>query len=242
MLDQRRPQMAMQSAIQAERLNSNEILSLHSHVVNEQTCDTVNAKDLHAFLDVGRHFAAWIKARINQYKFVENEDFILITPNGVIKNQGGDRRSLNYFITLDMAKELAMVERNEKGREARRYFINCERQLKATNSHSPAIESPAIDPAEHSQANEATRTMAKLLEGNILALANKRSQNHANVEHAKIGEEVNNYLGVRKLDEATPAQLEKGLIFIQTAIEGEYLCRVNNSTNEYVALMERRIA
>ena len=231
---------------QVERLNSTEILSLHSHVINEQTCDTVNAKDLHAFLDVGRHFAAWIKARINQYQFVENEDFILITPNGVIKNQGGDRRSLNYFITLDMAKELAMVERNEKGREARRYFINCERQLKATNSQSPAIENqttqhPAIDPAQHNQANEATRTMAKLLEGNILALAQKRSQNHANVEHAKIGDEVNNYLGVRKLDEATPAQLEKGLIFIQTALEGEYLGRANNPTNEYVASMERRI-
>ena len=123
----------MQSEIQVEHLSSTEILSLHSHVINEQTCDTVSAKDLHIFLDVGRHFAAWMKARITQYQFVENEDFILITPNGVIKNQGGDRRSLNYFITLDMAKELAMVERNEKGREARRYFINCERQLKAVS-------------------------------------------------------------------------------------------------------------
>jgi len=39
---------------------------------------------------------------------------------------------LNYFITLDMAKELAMVERNDKGRQARRYFIDCKRQLKNT--------------------------------------------------------------------------------------------------------------
>ena len=128
--------MAMQSEIQVVSLNSNEILSLHSHLINEQTCDIVNAKDLHIFLDVGRHFAAWIKARITQYQFVENEDFILITPNGVTKSQGGDRRSLNYFITLDMAKELAMVERNDKGRQARRYFIECERQLKNT---TPAV-------------------------------------------------------------------------------------------------------
>ncbi|WP_063339994.1 MULTISPECIES: hypothetical protein [unclassified Marinomonas] len=83
--------------------------------------------------------------------------------------------------------------------------------------------------------------MANLLEGNILALANKRSKHHMSVERAKIGEEVNNYLGVSKLDEATPAQLEKGLIFIQTALEGEYLGRADSPTSEYVASMERRI-
>ncbi|WP_438463448.1 hypothetical protein [Marinomonas sp. PE14-40] len=45
--------MAMQSEIQVEHLNSTEILSLHSQVINEQTCDTVNAKDLHTFLEIG---------------------------------------------------------------------------------------------------------------------------------------------------------------------------------------------
>jgi len=91
------------------------------------------------------------------------------------------------------------------------------------------------------QNNEATKTMAKLLEGNILALAQKRSQNNSVIENIKIGEEVNKHLGVSKLDQATPAQLEQGLIFIQTAIEGEYLGRADNPTNEYVASMERRV-
>jgi len=57
-----------------------------------------------------------------------------------------------------------------------------------------------------------------------------------------MNEKVNKHFGVSKLDRATPAQLEKGLIFIQTAIEGEYLGRADNPTNEYVVSMERRVA
>ncbi|WP_052702166.1 antA/AntB antirepressor family protein [Marinomonas sp. S3726] len=148
--------MDTHSHTQVERLNSAEILSLNSHVINEQTCDTVKARDLHIFLGVGRDFATWIKSRVNQYSFEEGLDFVVISrsPKRGSGNRGATK---DYFITLDMAKELAMVERNEKGREARRYFINCERQLKATNSQSPTIENqttqhPAIDPAQHSQA------------------------------------------------------------------------------------------
>jgi len=141
--------MAMQSEMQVECLNSNEILSLHSHVINEQTCDTVNARELHTFLEIGRDFSNWIKARIKQYLFVENEDFICVenlsSPKRASANLSSPERGSSksrvqkvkdYFITLDMAKELAMVERNDKGRQARRYFIDCERQLKNT---TPAI-------------------------------------------------------------------------------------------------------
>ena len=56
-------------------------------------------------------------------------DFVLVTQQRVIKNKGGDPRSKEYHITLDMAKELAMIERNEKGRQARKYFIECEKRL-----------------------------------------------------------------------------------------------------------------
>lgn len=67
----------------------------------------------------------------------EPVDENLIRQNGRIKidgeqtggQHGGNRRSIDYHLTLDMAKELAMVEKNEKGQQARRYFINCEKQL-----------------------------------------------------------------------------------------------------------------
>ncbi|WP_233594347.1 antA/AntB antirepressor family protein [Citrobacter koseri] len=105
-------------------------------ISNESTL-LVNARDLHAFLEVGKRFASWVTERITEYGFVENQDYILVSQNREIKGRGGDRRSKDYHLTLDTAKELAMVERNEKGRQIRRYFIECEKKLHAKNATSP---------------------------------------------------------------------------------------------------------
>ncbi|EFB3907424.1 phage antirepressor Ant [Escherichia coli] len=94
-------------------------------ISNEPTL-LVNARDLHGFLEVGKDFSNWIRARLNEYGFVENLDYILFSPN-LAKTPG--RRRKDYHLTLDTAKELAMVERNEKGRQIRRYFIECEKKL-----------------------------------------------------------------------------------------------------------------
>ncbi|MCV8199867.1 antA/AntB antirepressor family protein [Escherichia coli] len=99
-------------------------------IANEITL-LVNARDLHTFLGVGKRFASWITERIAEYGFVENQDYILVSPNREIKGRGGDRRSKDYHLTLDTAKELAMVEHNEKGRQIRRYFIECEKKLRS---------------------------------------------------------------------------------------------------------------
>ncbi|EFJ8737512.1 phage antirepressor Ant [Escherichia coli] len=93
-------------------------------ISNEPTL-LVNARDLHGFLEVGKDFSNWIRARLNEYGFVENLDYILFSPN-LAKTPG--RRRKDYHLTLDTAKELAMVERNEKGRQIRRYFIECEKK------------------------------------------------------------------------------------------------------------------
>lgn len=87
----------------------------------------VNARELHAFLENKRQFADWIKQRIEQYGFVENQDYEVFH-NFVKRETGGSTRT-EYALSLDMAKELSMVENNEKGRMARKYFIQCEKKL-----------------------------------------------------------------------------------------------------------------
>lgn len=101
--------------------NSN-LIPVFSGLIANQAVQLCNARPLHAFLEVKSDFNNWIKNRITDYGFTENEDYIIVTE----RTLGRPRKE--YHITLDMGKELAMVERNEKGRQVRRYFIECERR------------------------------------------------------------------------------------------------------------------
>jgi phage anti-repressor protein len=114
-------------------------ISLVKKSMGGQLQETVNLRELHVKLGNGDEFANWIKDRIQQYDFVENKDFILILANSQTKKggRGGDRRSIEYHGTISMAKELAMVERNEKGKQARQYFIRCEEELKQKVTSNP---------------------------------------------------------------------------------------------------------
>ncbi|MEO2154776.1 MAG: antA/AntB antirepressor family protein, partial [Nanoarchaeota archaeon] len=84
----------------------------------------VNSEKLFLFLNNNSKYADWIQNRIKQYGFMENEDFTI----QMLKTKGRPKKI--YWITLDMAKELAMVENNEKGRQARKYFIEIEKKYK----------------------------------------------------------------------------------------------------------------
>lgn len=111
--------------------------------INGETVQTVNARDLHAFLEVGKDFSTWIKDRISQYGFEENQDYVVFTDSG--ENSSGGRPAKEYHISLDMAKELSMVERNDRGKEARQYFIECERRAKQSRN---VIAFDPEDPAQ----------------------------------------------------------------------------------------------
>ncbi|HDZ5109034.1 TPA: antA/AntB antirepressor family protein [Campylobacter jejuni] len=86
--------------------------------------NSANAREIFQFLNSEQEYANWIRNRINYYNFIENQDYII----ELVYTKGRPRKE--YYVTLDMAKELCMVENNEKGRQARRYFIDCEKRLK----------------------------------------------------------------------------------------------------------------
>ena len=108
----------------------------------------VSAKAVHQALGVGRDFSSWLKSRITRYGFEAGADFWemgvgeLDSPERAktqldspvwgnqVEAHGGDRKSQDFWLSLDMAKELAMLERSDAGRVARKYFLECERKLK----------------------------------------------------------------------------------------------------------------
>ena len=92
-------------------------------IENKDGKQTVNARELHGFLESKQKFSDWIKARIKDYDFVEDQDFV--TNHKIMARA----KLKEYHISIDMAKELAMVERSDKGKEARKYFIECEKEL-----------------------------------------------------------------------------------------------------------------
>ena len=98
-------------------------ITIHNSQPIGAEINSADARELHSFLNSERQYANWIQDRITQYGFIENQDLVIkITYTG-------RRPRKEYFVTLDMAKELCMVENNDKGKEARRYFIKCEKEL-----------------------------------------------------------------------------------------------------------------
>jgi phage anti-repressor protein len=102
------------------KIVANEMLPVYE---NESKDRIVNARELHEQLMSKRHFTEWINTRIQNYGFIEGEDFFTQT-----RKSTGGRPSTEYYFVLDTAKEMAMVENNEQGRAIRKYFIGVEKQ------------------------------------------------------------------------------------------------------------------
>ena len=113
------------------------LIAISPSNLGNETVQTVNAREMWKFLESKQEFANWIKSRIEQYDCVQGIDYIVDKKI----NGAGQTIQTDYFITLDIAKEFAMVERNARGKEMRQYFIECERKVK---SGIPSISDPQI--------------------------------------------------------------------------------------------------
>ena len=107
------------------------------NVRNENGELLVSARELHKGLEVKSRFNDWINNRIKKYDLIEDIDYTKIL---VECNRG--QNVYDFVLKIDCAKELSMVENNEKGKQIRRYFIECEKKLKQVALPSYQIQDP----------------------------------------------------------------------------------------------------
>ena len=135
-------------------------------IMEMEGMNLIDARALHDALEVHRDFSTWIKDRIEKYGFLEGEDFFKheescfpdlgrlkqtfkkqvgqrFSPN-LGKTSLGGRPAINYLLTMDMAKELAMVENNEAGRKVRRYLIKIENEYRQIRSGDAQLSFEAL--------------------------------------------------------------------------------------------------
>lgn len=134
--------------------------------INEKQQQVVSGRELHGFLEINTPYKKWFD-RMTEYGFVENIDFITVGQKCPIAN-GGYQEITDHAITIDMAKELSMIQRNDKGKQARQYFIAVEKQWNSPE----AVMARALKMAD-----------SKLLEykNNILQLENKIAEDKPKV-------------------------------------------------------------
>lgn len=117
-----------------KRIIANELVPVYETDTGERIVD---GRELHDYLLVDTRFNDWMDRRLQKYGFVENEDFYSF----LSKTPDGGRPSVDYLLKLDVAKEISMVENNEQGSRARKYFIEVERRYK-----TQAIEVSRLSP------------------------------------------------------------------------------------------------
>lgn len=114
----------------------NELINITTAKIGEENINAVNARDLWQKLESKRQFGNWIKDRLDG--FTEGQDYAV---NKNVKGEDGRFRPTEYIISLDVAKHIAMLERNEQGRKIRQYFIEVEKQYrKQENEKLPTPE------------------------------------------------------------------------------------------------------
>jgi anti-repressor protein len=113
----------------------NELIKITEYNGNQ----AVSARDLHKFLEITERFSSWFE-RMLQYGFVENIDYQGCEFFNTLANQ----TLTDYALTLDCAKEISMIQRSKKGKEAREYFIECEKQLRSGKFALPTTYKEAL--------------------------------------------------------------------------------------------------
>lgn len=103
-----------------------EIIKISSEVIGTEKTNSVNARELHQVLEIGKDFTTWINAQINSLGLEKNVDYIVYEEK--VKAGNGFTTKKEYIITTDTAKHISMASRTAKGKEVRNYFIQIEKE------------------------------------------------------------------------------------------------------------------
>lgn len=161
---------------------------------NENNDQVVSGRELHEFLGVKDHYTDWFKDMC-KYGFTENIDFI--TLNELSEKTEGSRlvkrNIINHALKLDMAKEIPMIQRNEKGKQARQYFIEVEKELK----QQLLPQTPEQQIALLAQGNVNLNKKVEQIENSVLDLTDRFGlpSNKAKVLQKKVASKVYMFTG-----------------------------------------------
>ena len=157
-------------------------IAIKPRQLGAELLSTVDGRHLHSELGIGKDYTTWVKAQIKRGRFVENHDFVVLTQKGV--NPSGGRPTSEYHFTVEAAKHIAMMSGTDRGYEVREYFLECERQVKA--SAVPAVKDQRTaaliealvrqDAIEQEQARQATE-LARLQENVAVIEARTQPEN-----------------------------------------------------------------
>src|SRR5574337_209289 len=161
---------------------------------NENNDQVVSGRELHEFLGVKDHYTDWFKDMC-KYGFTENIDFITLNELSE-KTEGsklGGRPSVDHALKIDMAKEISMIQRNEKGKQARQYFIEVEKELK----QQLLPQTPEQQIALLAQGNVNLNKKVEQIENSVLDLTDRFGlpSNKAKVLQKKVASKVYMFTG-----------------------------------------------
>lgn len=148
----------------------------------------VSARELHQFLGSKQDFSNWIKNRINEYGFIENQDFDVF--DKFIENLKGGRPLKEYAVSLNMAKELSMIEKTDQGRKARQYFIEME-QVAIAQTVKPQFIKPNINSVSAKRIELINTIRIFLRWGDMHKVAKELNLTSAYVRRVMINKEFN---------------------------------------------------
>lgn len=162
----------------------------------------VDARLLHVALGSGTRFSDWIARRLADTLATEGEDFY----SDLSKTPEGGRPATQYRLTVDLAKEVAMLERTKRGKAIRRYFIEAERALREGVPLRAALPAPAAAPALPAAVG---MDFLQQFAGNVLIAMQQQAATTKDEVKAELRLEFTQAIGDRPISGSQPLQIQK---------------------------------